>query len=230
MKIRTSLTYKSKTMKVALIGASGFVGTALLNELLERGHEVTALTRDANNIKMEHQYLNVVQANILNDTELAEKVQGHDAVISAFNAGWTNPNLYEDFLNGSKTIQNGVKRSGVKRFIFVGGAGSLHTPDGGQFVDTPEFPEQIKPGATAARDYLNHLKAEKELDWTFLSPALEMHQGTSGERKGKYRIGQDTPVFDENGRSVASVEDTALAIVDELEYPKHNRKRFTIAY
>src|SRR5688572_3774368 len=230
MKIKASLNYKKPTLKVALIGASGFVGTALLNELLERGHEVTALTRDAANIKKEHQFLNVVQANILNDTELAEKVQGHDAVISAFNAGWTNPNLYEDFLNGSKTIQNGVKRSGVKRFIFVGGAGSLHTPDGGQFVDTPEFPEQIKPGATAARDYLNHLKTEKELDWTFLSPALEMHQGTSGERRGKYRIGQDTPVFDENGRSVASVEDTALAIVDELEYPIHTRKRFTIAY
>ena len=217
-------------MKIALIGASGFVGTALLNELLERGHEVTALTRDVANVKKQHQFLNIVQANVLNDTELAEKVQGHDAVISAFNAGWTNPDLYEDFLNGSKTIQEGVKKSGVKRFIFVGGAGSLYAAENLQFVDTPEFPEQIKPGALAARDYLNHLQTEKELDWTFLSPALEMHQGTSGERKGKYRIGKDTPVFDENGRSIASVEDTALAIVDELEYPKHNRERFTIAY
>src|SRR6478752_4038805 len=104
MKIRTSLTYKSKTMKVALIGASGFVGTALLNELLERGHEVTALTREAANIKKQHQNLTVVQANVTNPADLAEKAKGHDAVISAFNAGWTNPNLYEDFLNGSKAI------------------------------------------------------------------------------------------------------------------------------
>jgi putative NADH-flavin reductase len=217
-------------MKVALIGASGFVGTALLNELLERGHEVTALTRDIANIKKQHENLKAVQANVIDPTDLAEKAAGHDAVISAFNAGWTNPNLYDDFLNGSKAIQEGVKRSGVKRFIYVGGGGSLYTPDGGQFVDTPEFPAQIKPGATAARDYLNHIKEEKDLDWTFLSPALEMHQGTSGERKGTYRKSLETPVFDENGRSIASVEDTALAIVDELENPQHSRQRFTVAY
>jgi putative NADH-flavin reductase len=217
-------------MKVALIGASGFVGTALLTELLNRGHEVTALTRNIANVKKQHQILTVVQANVTNPADLAEKAQGHDAVISAFNAGWTNPNLYEDFLNGSKAIQEGVKKSGVKRFIFVGGAGSLYAAEGLQFVDTPEFPEQIKPGALAARDYLNHLKTETNLDWTFLSPALEMHQGTSGERKGSYRKGQETPVFDETGRSVASVEDTALAIVDELENPQHIRERFTVDY
>lgn len=217
-------------MKVALIGASGFVGTAVLNELLERGHEVTALTRDAANITKQHENLSVVQANVTTPTDLAEKAKGHDAVISAFNAGWTNPNLYDDFLNGSKAIQDGVKKSGVKRFIYIGGAGSLYTSAGGQFVDTPEFPAQIKPGATAARDYLNILKEEKDLDWTFLSPALEMHQGTSGERKGKYRKGLENPVFDENNRSIASVEDTALAIVDELENPQHIRQRFTVAY
>ncbi|MFC5270998.1 NAD(P)-dependent oxidoreductase [Adhaeribacter terreus] len=217
-------------MKVALIGASGFVGTAILNELVERGHEVTALTRNAANIKKQHPNVTAVQTNVTQPEALAEKIKGYDAVISAFNAGWTNPNLYNDFLNGSKAIQEGVKRSGVKRFIFVGGAGSLYTPDGGQFVDTPEFPEQIKPGATAARDYLNHLKEEKDLEWTFLSPALEMHPGTSGQRKGTYRKGLENPVFDESSRSVASVEDTALAIVDELENPQHIRQRFTIAY
>lgn len=217
-------------MNVALIGASGFVGTALLNELLERGHRVTALTRDAATIKKQHSNLTVVQAAVTNPADLAEKVKGHDAVISAFNAGWTNPNLYDDFLSGAKAIQEGVKKSGVKRFIFVGGAGSLYTADGRQFVDTPEFPAEIKPGATAARDYLNYLKTEKELNWTFLSPALEMHPGTSGERKGAYRKNLENPVFDESGRSVASVEDTALAIVDELENPQHIRERFTVAY
>ncbi|MBK0403639.1 NAD(P)-dependent oxidoreductase [Adhaeribacter sp. BT258] len=217
-------------MKVALIGASGFVGTAILNELLERGHQVTALTRDNANIKKQHENLQVVQANVVNETELAEKVKSHDAVISSFNAGWTNPNLYEDFLSGSKAIQQGVKKSGVKRLIVVGGGGSLYTAEGVQIVDTPEFPEQIKPGATAARDYLNEIKKETDLDWTFLSPALEMHQGTAGVRKGTYRKGLENPVFDENGHSVASVEDTAVALVDELENPQHIRERFTVAY
>ena len=217
-------------MNVALIGASGFVGTAVLNELLDRGHHVTALTRKADNIKKQHANLKVVAANVINPTELAEKVKGHDAVISSFNAGWTNPNLYEDFLNGSRAIQQGVKNSGVKRLIVVGGGGSLYTAEGVQIVDTPEFPEQLKPGATAARDYLNEIKNETELDWTFLSPALEMHQGTAGVRKGTYRKGLENPVFDESGRSVASVEDTAVAIVDELEHPQHIRERFTIAY
>ncbi len=230
MKIKTVLNLKKSDMKVALIGASGFVGTALLNELLERGHQVTALTRNAANIKKQHQNLTVVPANVTDPADLAAKAKGHEAVISAFNAGWTNPNLYHDFLNGSKAILNGVKQAEVPRFIYVGGAGSLYTADGQQFVDTPEFPAQIKPGATAARDFLSIIKEEKELDWTFLSPALEMHQGTSGQRKGTYRKGLETPVFDENGRSIASVEDTALAIVDELENPKHSRKRFTVAY
>lgn len=217
-------------MKVALIGASGFVGTQILNELLNRGHNVTAFTRDAANIKTQHENLKVVKADVTNPAELAEKVKGHDVVINSFNAGWTNPNLYDDFLNGSKAILEGVKESGVKRFITIGGAGSLYASEGVQFVDTPEFPAQIKPGALAARDFLNVVKEDKELDWTFLSPALEMHQGTSGERKGTYRTGLETPVFDENGRSVASAEDTALAIVDELENPKHIRQRFTVAY
>src|SRR5206468_1414077 len=117
---------------------------------------------------------------------------------SAYNAGWTNPDLYHDFLQGAQLIQEAVKQSGVKRFIFIGGAGSLYAAPNQQLVDTPAFPKEWKPGALAARDYLNMLKKEDDLDWTFLSPAIEMHQGTSGTRKGKYRTGLDNPVFDEN--------------------------------
>ena len=112
----------------------------------------------------------------------------------------------------------------------MGGGGSLFVADGLQLVDTPGFPQEFKAGALAARDYLNVLKNERELEWTFLSPPLEMHHGTSGERKGIYKTGLDHPVFDANQRSAISVEDCAVAIVDELEHPKHIRQRFTVAY
>jgi uncharacterized protein len=216
-------------MKVVLIGASGFVGNAILNELLQRGHQVTAIVRSANKITAAEN-VKVAVANILNETELLNAIVMHDAVISAYNAGWTNPNLYHEFLQGSQAIQETVKKSGIKRLIVVGGAGSLFVAPDQQIVDTEGFPEEWKPGALAARDYLNILKEEKELDWTFLSPAVEMHQGTSGIRKGTYRTGLDNPVFDENNRSVISVEDISVAIVDELETPKHICRRFTVAY
>jgi uncharacterized protein len=216
-------------MEVALIGASGFVGTAILNELLQRGHQVTAIVRNPGKIAPAEN-VTAVSANALNETEIKNAVAGHDAVISAYNAGWTNPDLYNEFLKGAQTIQEGVKQSGVKRLIFIGGAGSLFVAPGQQLVDTEGFPAEWKPGALAARDYLNILKNETVLDWTYLSPAVEMHQGTSGVRKGTYRTALENPVFDDNGRSVMSVEDTAVAIVDELENPKHIRERFTAAY
>lgn len=216
-------------MKVALIGASGFVGNAVLNELVQRGHHVTAIARNTEKIKPAEQVA-AVKADAMNSDELAAALKGHDAVISTYNAGWANPDLYNDFIKGSKAIQETVKKAGVKRFITVGGAGSLYIAEGVQLVDSPGFPNEWKTGATAARDYLNILKEEKELDWTFLSPAIEMHHGTSGERKGHYRTSLETPVFDEKGKSIISVEDIAMAIVDELENPKHIRKRFTVAY
>lgn len=216
-------------MKVALIGASGFVGTAILNELLQRGHQVSAIVRNPEKIKQEEN-LSIIKANVLNQSEVENAVKGQEAVISAYNAGWKNPNLYKEFLKGAQAIQAGVKTSGIKRLIVVGGAGSLFVADGLQLLETPQFPKEFRAGASAARDYLNILQNEKELDWTFLSPAIEMHHGTSGIRKGVYRTGMDNPIFDANNRSIISVEDIAVAIVDELENPKHIRQRFTVAY
>nr|WP_295928603.1 NAD(P)H-binding protein [uncultured Dyadobacter sp.] len=216
-------------MKIALIGATGFVGTQVLKELVSRGHEVTAIARNIQNIDTSSELVTAHASDVLNIDEVAAAVTGHDAVISTYNAGWTNPNIYNDFLAGAKAIQAGVKQAGVKRFLTVGGAGSLEIKPGLQLVDSPNFPEEYKAGATAARDYLNFLKTETELDWTFLSPAIEMHQGTSGVRTGQYRTSLDTPVFDEHHRSVLSVEDTAVAIVDEIEQNNFVKKRFTAA-
>lgn len=217
-------------MKVALIGATGFVGSHVLTELTNRGHEVTAIVRDPSKVTLSSPLLTVKQGDVFNTAELAAIFEGNDIVISAYNPGWTNPNIYGDFLKGSASIQEATKKSGVKRYLTVGGAGSLEIAPGLQLVDTPEFPEAFKPGATAAREYLNILKNETELNWTFLSPAIEMHQGTAGVRRGTYRTALNNPVFDENGRSILSVEDLAVAIADETEQPKYIKKRFTAAY
>lgn len=219
-----------KMKTIAIIGASGFVGSALLNEALQRGHQVTAIVRHPENIKIAHDHLALKQGDVTDVAALAGLLKGHDVVISAYNAGWSNPDLYNDFLNGSKAIQAAVKQSGVKQLIVIGGAGSLFIAPGLQLVDTPEFPEAYKAGATAARDYLLELRQEKELDWTFVSPAIEMHPGTSGVRKGTYREGLEAPVFDAGGRSIISVEDLAVAVIDEAEKQAHIRERFTVAY
>lgn len=213
-------------MKIAIIGATGFVGSAILNELANRNHDITAIARnpkDTSNVTWK-------SADIFNVDTLSEILKGNDVVINAYNSGWTNPNIYDDFIAGSKAIQEAVKKSGVKRFITIGGAGSLFVAPGLQAVDTPDFPKEYHAGATAARDYLNILKEEKDLDWAFFSPAFEMHQGITTGRTGKYRLGLENPVFNDEQRSILSVEDLAVVIADEAENAKHHQVRFTAAY
>ncbi len=217
-------------MNIAIIGASGFVGTALVKEALQRGHTVTAIARNTDNIKESSDKLRLEKTDVADEPSLVAALQGNEIVISAYNAGWSNPNLYDDFIAGSKAIEAGVKKAGIRRLIVVGGAGSLYIVPDLQLVDTPEFPEAFKAGATAARDYLNILKEDKDLDWTFFSPAIEMHHGITTGRTGQYRTGLDNPVFDANNRSVLSVEDLAVALLDEAETAKHIRQRFTAAY
>ncbi|RNL69143.1 NAD-dependent epimerase/dehydratase family protein [Sinomicrobium pectinilyticum] len=217
-------------MKVALIGATGFVGTNILKELVDRGHKVTAIARNPERSEIKGYHVTPVKADVLDTDRLAEILAGHDAVVSAFNPGWANPNIYDDFLRGAKAIQEAVKKSGVSRFVVIGGGGSLYLKPGLQVVDTPEFPAEIKSGADAARLYLEEIRKEKVLDWVFFSPALEMHQGITTGRTGKYRLGLENPVFDKDGRSVLSGEDVGVVIADELETPKHHRERFTAAY
>ncbi|GEP50547.1 3-beta hydroxysteroid dehydrogenase [Flavobacterium noncentrifugens] len=213
-------------MKIALIGATGFVGSALLNELANRGNDVTAIARNTG----ENDKVNWVKADVTKSEELSRVLENHDVVISAYNPGWENPNIYEDFIAGSRDIQEAVKKSGVKRYITIGGGGSLFVAPGVQAVDTPDFPKEYYPGASAARDYLNIIREEKDLDWVFFSPAFEMHQGITTGRTGKYRLGLENPVFDADNRSILSVEDLAVVIADEAENPKHHQQRFTAAY
>jgi hypothetical protein len=214
-------------MKITLIGASGFVGSSILNEALERGHNVTAIVRNPQKITVQNKNLTVIAADVMDEEKLPSLLKGNDAVISSYNPGWKDPEIFNHYLEGSQKIMNAVKSSGVKRFFVIGGAGSLEIEPGKQLVDSSQFPAEWKHGALAARDFLNIIRNENDLDWTFLSPAIMLHPG---ERTGKYRTNTDNPVFDENGKCEISVQDLAAALIDELENPKFIKKRFTVGY
>ena len=213
---------------VVLIGASGFVGTAILNELLNRGHKVTAIVRDLAKVTASNPNLKVVQADVTDTDVLIEASKGKDAVISAYNPGWKNPNIYEETLKNYPLIVDSVKKAGVERLLIVGGAGTLFYAPGKMVMDADDVPAKLLPGIKSLGEfYLNTLRKENDIDWIFLSPAANM---TLGERTGKFRIGKDDLVVDVNGDSNISVEDYAMAMVDELEQKHHHKERFTIGY
>ena len=213
-------------MKIVLIGATGFVGSAILHEALQRGHEVSAVTRDREKLPS-HAAVHAVEADVYDLDQIARLVRGHDAVISAFNPGWGNPDIYNLQLKGTRAIIDGVKKAGVKRLLFVGGSGSLEVKPGVQGVDLPGFPAQYKQGALATRDALNMLRQETSLAWTVLSPSADLFPG---ERTGRFRLGTDHLLKDADGESRISLGDFAMAMIDEVEHPQHVSRRFTVGY
>ncbi|ANN77263.1 NAD(P)-dependent oxidoreductase [Bordetella flabilis] len=208
-------------MKIALIGATGYVGASLLSEALARGHRVTAVVRHAGDRLRPHANLTVVEGDATDAAALARVVHGHELVISAF-----NPGLDADGI-GARAIVEGVKRGGVGRLLVVGGAGSLHLPSGERVVDQPDFPAEWKEGALRTAAFLDWLRGEQALDWVFLSPAAML---APGERTGRYRVGKDELLTDSNGESRISLEDYAVAMLDEAQRPRHHQARFTVAY
>ena len=212
-------------MKIALIGATGFIGSGLLAEALSRGHSVTALVSRPERLAPQAG-LKVEGVDVLDQQQLAAKLEGHDAVISAF-SGHAQEDVRGYYGRGADAIIGATKQARVPRLLVVGGAGSLEVAPGVQAVDTPQFPEQWKASALGARDTLEKLRKEQALEWTFLSPAAMIQPG---ERTGKFRLGGDQMLTDAEGNSRISVQDYAVAMIDELEQPAHSRKRFTIAY
>lgn len=213
---------------VVLIGASGFVGTAILNELLSRGHKVTAVVRNPKKINVTNSNLEIVKTDVSDTNVMVEICKGKDAIISAYNPGWANPDIYEETLRNYPLILDAAKRSGAKRLLCVGGAGTLFCAPGLRVVDSGAIPDAIMGGVKSLGEfYLNTLMNEKAIDWIFFSPAGTLEPG---KRTGKFRLGKDDLIVDENGISHISVEDYAVAMVDELENPKHHYERFTIGY
>jgi hypothetical protein len=208
-------------MKVVLYGASGMVGSRILQELLSRGHQVTAVVRNPNKITVAG--VRVLIGDATESDSVAQTAKGADAAISAY----APPRGEEPALSAvTCALLDGLTAAGVKRLIVVGGAGSLEAAPGVALVDTPGFPEAYRDIAMAHRDVLPILK-ESALDWTCLSPAALIQPG---KRTGKFRLGSTSLVVDEKGESRISAEDYAVALVDELENPQHLRRQFTVAY
>lgn len=203
-------------MKVALIGVSGRVGSRLLAEMLRRGHEVTGIARDASGVPSQA-HLTLRSADANQPPQLAPILHGHGAVASGMKFAATHPHA----------VIAAVKQAAVKRLMVVGGAGSLEVSPGVLLMDTAGFPDAYKPEAVAGRGFLDVLRGEEELDWTFLSPSAEF---APGKRTGTFRLGHDQLLIGADGKSRISMEDYAIAFVDELERPRHTRQRFTVGY
>lgn len=213
---------------VLLIGATGFVGSAVLNELVSRGHKVTAVARNIEKVA-KSELLDVVKEDVANVDAIAKLAEGKDAIISAYNPGWTNPDIATLISENYPKILSAAKKSGVKRLLIVGGAGTLFCAPGLRVVDSGAIPEEIMGGVRPLGDfYLNTLMNENDIDWVFFSPAGVFDQ--QGKKTGNYRLGKDDLIVDTEGNSHISVQDYADAMVNELEKPAHHKERFTIGY
>lgn len=214
--------------KTALIGASGFVGDAILKELLSRGYEVEALVRNPENVKVQNPRLTVRKVDVADTKALAADLKGYDTVISAYNPGWANSDIYSLTLQNYPRIVEAAKEAGVRRLLIVGGAGTLFCAPGLRVVDSGAIPAEIMGGVRSLGEfYLDTLSKEKAIDWVFFSPAGSLEPG---EASGVYRLGKDDLIVDSEGNSRITVGDYAKAMVDELESPRHHQERFTIGY
>lgn len=214
--------------KTALIGASGFVGDVILKELLSRGYEVEALVRNPENVKVQSPRLTVRKVDVADTKALAADLKGYETVISAYNPGWANPDIYSLTLQNYPRIVEAAKEAGVRRLLIVGGAGTLFCAPGLRVVDSGAIPAEIMGGVRSLGEfYLDTLSKEKAIDWVFFSPAGSLEPG---EASGVYRLGKDDLIVDSEGNSRITVGDYAKAMVDELESPRHHQERFTIGY
>jgi hypothetical protein len=214
-------------MKVVVVGATGMVGSKLVEEAIDRGHVVTAVSRSAAKLPL-HDRITPIQADVHDTGTLARAFAGQDAILHAF----TPPRLsveerVEQQRAGTLSIIAAAKSAGVRRILAVGGAGTLVVAPGVRNMDRPEFPAIWEGGAKSTALIKDLLMADPDLDWTFLCPS---HDLFAGERTGKFRLGMDQMLVDATGKSSISVADYAVAMIDELEHPKHSRRRFTVGY
>ncbi len=212
-------------MKIAIIGATGFIGSALLNEAIMRGHEVSAFVSNINKVPNQTR-VTALQTNVLDIDDLAQKIKGHDIVISAF-SGHAQKDVFDYYIKGIKSIIDAVKMVQIPRLIVVGGAGSLEVSPGIQLVDTADFPAEWKGTAEGARQALQLLRNDSQVTWTVLAPSAHIEPG---KRTGNFRLGSKQLLVNEDAQSHISVEDYAVAMIDEVEDAKHLNALFTVGY
>jgi len=213
-------------VKIAVIGITGRIGSRIAQEALSRGHEVTGVARDPPKVTLTHPKLRVIKGDALDPASVAAAVAGHDVAVGAIGPD-PQKGVGTLLTDAARALIDGVKRAHVRRLLIVGGAGSLEVAPGVLLMDSPQFPADWKPIAKAHADALDVYRKEKSLEWTYLSPAAMIEPGT---RTGAYRTGDDKLLSDAHGNSRISMEDFAVAILEEVEKPRHVRKRFTVAY
>lgn len=202
--------------KIAIIGASGNAGSRIVREAQRRGHAVTAITRNPSGYQPqagEH----ALAGDVQDSDGLAQALAGHDAVISAVTFEATDP----------EKLLSAIRRSGVVRFLCVGGAGSLEVAPGRLFIDEPNFPAFVLEESRRGKELLHALRQVEDLEWTMVAPSAFF---IAGERTGKFRLGEDALLVDHTGKSWISYEDLAVALLDEAETPRAIRKRITVGY
>lgn len=211
-------------MRVIVFGASGKIGRAILAELVRRGHKVTAVSRAKRPPAEASSVVQWVRGDATDAASVARLVVGHDAAVSAIGPGADGPAA--TIARAASALPEGLRQAHLQRLIVVGGAGSLESSPGVSVLDSPDFPATFRSVAVAHREALATLRSDLELDWTVITPARDLSPGI---RTGRYRTGGDHLLHDEQGRSRISIEDFAVALVDELETPRHLRRRFTVA-
>lgn len=207
-------------MNVVLFGASGNAGRRILHELMARGHQVTAVVRNPESIS---ENVKSVRDDLSSAGRMAEIVAGADAVVSAYSPP---PSDTDQLIGVTEREIAAVGKAGVPRLVVVGGAGSLEVSPGVTLLASGHLPKEWVPIAASHAKALERLKASA-INWTYFSPSAFFEPGV---RTGKFRLGSDSLISDEQGNSRISFEDYAVALVDELEKPRHERSRFTIGY
>jgi uncharacterized protein len=213
-------------MKLVLFGATGHIGHAILDEALARGHDVTAIVRDAGRLKLQHDRLHVVVGTVEQPAIWLAYAKHADAVVASLSP--RRDGNIDTLPNAAQTLLDTLNGTNLKRLLWVGGAGSLETAPGVRVIDDPHFPEAWKPEAQAQARALDVFRSSKaDVDWTFISPAALIEDGA---RTGRYRVGGDNLLVDEKGVSRIAAPDYAVALLDRLEKNDALRQRITVAY
>lgn len=217
----------AEPLKITVFGGTGNIGKRIVTEALDRGHQVTIISRDPSRVTQKHERLSVKQGNVLEPAQVAKLVAGQDVVVSAVGADRANNPDYHIYRKAGESLVGALRTLGPKapRLIVVGGAGSLEISPGVLLVTT--IPDKYRAEVLGQKEALDYYRTVSDVKWTYFSPAGSIAAGT---RTGKFRLGDDKLVTDAKGDSRISIEDYAVALINEAEKPEHVGRRFTIGY
>jgi putative NADH-flavin reductase len=217
----------AEQLQISVIGGNGMIGQRIVREALDRGHHVTVIVRDPSRVDARHERLQLRQGDVLDREQISDLIAGQDVVVNAVGsarAKMGDPSLYR---KAAESLVSVLRALGKKapRLIVVGGVGSLKRASGQLVLD--QVPPERKPEHLGQKAALDYYITVDDVSWTYVSPPGGI---LPGERTGVFRLGDDTLIVNDKGESRISMEDYAVAIVDEAENPRHTGRRFTVGY